>query len=61
MEYVRRVRLHYDRQDLVIASRQQTTVTEIASKWGFAHAGRFAVDYRQRYGESPHVTLRKDP
>lgn len=58
LQYLRRLRLHYAHQDLVGGDRTQTTVTEIASRWGFAHTGRFAVAYRETYGQSPHTTLR---
>ncbi|OBH00358.1 MULTISPECIES: helix-turn-helix transcriptional regulator [unclassified Mycobacterium] len=58
MEYLRRVRLHYAHQDLLAAERAHTTVTQIAARWGFAHTGRFAVYYREVYGQSPHTTLR---
>ncbi|MGI8397631.1 AraC family transcriptional regulator [Agrobacterium deltaense] len=34
------------------------TVTEIALKWGFTHLGRFACDYRRRFGETPSQTIR---
>jgi AraC-like DNA-binding protein len=33
------------------------TVTSIALRWGFAHMGRFATDYRARFGETPSATL----
>jgi AraC-like DNA-binding protein len=58
-EYLRRVRLHRARQDLVAARYSGAPVSEIAARWGFAHTGRFAVLYRQTYGESPHTTLRQ--
>ncbi len=58
MEYLRRVRLHRAHQDLLAANRAHTTVAQIAARWGFAHTGRFAVYYRQVYGQSPHTTLR---
>ncbi|MCV7243628.1 helix-turn-helix transcriptional regulator [Mycobacterium mantenii] len=58
-EYMRRVRLGRAHQDLVAATTATSTVTEIAQRWGFAHTGRFAVLYRQTYGESPHTTLRQ--
>jgi transcriptional regulator GlxA family with amidase domain len=35
-----------------------TTVTEVAMRWGFSHFGRFSVRYRERFGVSPHETLR---
>jgi len=58
-EYMRRVRLNRAHQDLVTGAPSATTVTEIAQRWGFAHTGRFAVLYRQTYGQSPHATLRQ--
>ena len=36
-----------------------TTVTSVAVRWGFLELGRFAVQYRERFGESPSETLRK--
>ncbi|OBI71830.1 hypothetical protein A5663_00915 [Mycobacterium sp. E740] len=56
--YLREVRLHHARRELLGADRMRTTVNQIAARWGFFHAGRFAVAYREMYGESPHVTLR---
>lgn len=35
------------------------SVTDVAMKWGFTHAGRFAASYRRKYGESPSDTLRR--
>jgi AraC-like DNA-binding protein len=57
MEYVRRVRLHHAHLDLVAGNRPSTSVAAIARRWGFSHIGRFAIAYRQAYGQSPHVTL----
>lgn len=59
LQYLRRLRLHYAHQELLAADRTRDTVTEIAARWGFAHTGRFAVLYRQKYGESPHTVLRE--
>jgi len=58
MVYVRRVRLHYAHLDLLLGDRRTTTVGSIAAKWGFVNIGRFALYYREKYGQSPHVTLR---
>jgi AraC-like DNA-binding protein len=58
-EYMRRVRLCRAHQELIAGSTYNTSVTEIAQRWGFAHTGRFAVLYRQTYGQSPHTTLRQ--
>ncbi len=57
-EYLRRVRLHRAHRDLLDGSHSETTVSEIAQRWGFAHTGRFAMLYRETYGESPHNTLK---
>jgi AraC-like DNA-binding protein len=58
MEYLRRVRLHQAHLELVDAAHGSTTVVQVAARWGFAHSGRFAVYYREAYGQSPHQTLR---
>jgi AraC family transcriptional regulator, ethanolamine operon transcriptional activator len=34
-------------------------VQRIASHWGFWHAGQFAHDYKQLFGENPSDTLRR--
>ncbi len=59
MGYLRSVRMHHAHLDLIAGNHSFTTVTRIAQRWGFAHAGRFAVTYRETYGRSPHVTLRE--
>jgi AraC-like DNA-binding protein len=33
------------------------TVTSIATRWGFYHLGRFAADYKSRFGQSPSEAL----
>lgn len=59
MEYARRVRLHHAHSELVSATPETATVSAIASRWGFAHKGRFARHYREAYGKSPHLSLRE--
>jgi AraC-like DNA-binding protein len=59
LQYLRGLRLHGAHRELRAADRAQTTVTQVAAKWGFAHTGRFAVIYREAYGRSPHSTLRE--
>lgn len=59
-DYMRMVRLHHAHIDLISADRTQTTVGYVARRWGFLHAGRFAVYYRDRYGQSPHAALRQE-
>ena len=57
--YLRNRRLDRARADLAdTAPNSGLTVTDIATRWGFTHLGRFAVVYRARFGESPSETLR---
>jgi AraC-like DNA-binding protein len=57
MEVLRRVRLRRAHDELVVGDREQTTVTDVAVRWGFGHLGRFSTAYRRAYGESPSQTL----
>jgi len=57
MSYVRNVRLELARKSLLDAPRQ--LVTEVAMDCGFSHLGKFAIDYRERFGERPSETLRR--
>ena len=36
-----------------------TRITDVALACGFPHCGRFAVEYRTRYGETPSQTLKR--
>ncbi len=49
-------RLHQVRRALRRDAR--ASVTEVAVRFGFGNLGRFAVEYRQLFGESPSHTLR---
>lgn len=55
--YLRHVRLDRAHEELRQADPDQTTVAEVAHRWGFTHLGRFAGSYRERYGVSPSQTL----
>ncbi|MCL4798522.1 MAG: AraC family transcriptional regulator [Burkholderiales bacterium] len=55
MRFVRNLRLQRVREELA-AGKVDRVVTS-AMRWGFSHPGRFAADYRRRYGESPSATL----
>ncbi|QFZ19600.1 helix-turn-helix domain-containing protein [Saccharothrix syringae] len=60
MAYLRRVRLSGAHQELRDATPGDgVTVTAVATRWGFANAGRFAVTYRDAYGHAPSSTLRR--
>lgn len=56
--YLERARLAKAHSDLLIETPATASVATIASRWGFAHYGRFANVYRAAYGCAPHVTLR---
>jgi AraC-like DNA-binding protein len=58
LEFLRELRFDRARQDLLHAS-DTATITEIATRCGFGHFGRFATEYHRRYGESPSTTLRR--
>ena len=55
--YLRQVRLRCAHADLVAADPTRTSVTGVAAQWGFTHTGRFAGEYRRRYGCAPSETL----
>jgi AraC-like DNA-binding protein len=58
MSYVRQRRLQQAHDELLrIGPGQGVTVTDVALRFGFSHMGRFAAAYRERFGESPSVTL----
>jgi AraC-like DNA-binding protein len=54
-------RMHLARRALRRANAEKTTVTEIASDYGFWELGRFSVAYRALFGESPSTALRRPP
>jgi transcriptional regulator GlxA family with amidase domain len=56
MQYLRTARFDKVREALLCA-KQADSISAIALRWGFTHLGRFSVEYRQRYGESPSQTL----
>ncbi|EMN1929340.1 AraC family transcriptional regulator [Burkholderia ambifaria] len=59
MAFVRQLRLQHVRDELLDdATPGLASVTDVALKWGFAHLGRFAIDYKRAFGESPSATLR---
>jgi len=58
MAWLRRLRLDRAHADLDAADPTSATVTEIAARWGFLHQGKFAAQYRARFGGTPSETLR---
>jgi AraC-like DNA-binding protein len=58
--FIRSRRLDRARADLLEAEGAQADrVTDVATRWGISHLGRFAAEYRARFGESPSQTLRR--
>lgn len=52
-------RMHLAQRALLSATAAETSVTEVATRFGFWHFGRFAGTYRSTFGESPVATLRR--
>ena len=50
-------RLDRVHERLTRAAARPTTVTAVATDWGFTHLGAFAAQYRRRFGQSPSRTL----
>lgn len=57
-QHLHDVRLDRAHHDLVHAE-PGVSVTDIALRWGLTHTGRFAADYRRRFGRSPSQTRRR--
>lgn len=57
--HLRFLRLSQARGALLAADGQVVTVTEIATGFGFVELGRFSVEYRKVFGESPSKTLQR--
>ena len=58
MAYLKAVRLQAA-HDALRTGGPETSIAAVARAWGFGHPGRFAADYRRRFGCSPTDTLRK--
>ncbi len=54
-------RMNLARRALTLADPTVASVTMIANDHGFGELGRFAVAYRNLFGESPSATLRRTP
>jgi AraC-like DNA-binding protein len=58
MQYLRNARFDQARRALLLGEPAEG-ITQVAMDAGFVHLGRFAIDYRRRFGESPSETLRR--
>ena len=61
MRYLALRRMHLVRRALLHAIPSTTTVTRIATDHGFWELGRFSVNYRAMFGETPSATLQRPP
>jgi AraC-like DNA-binding protein len=52
-------RMHLARRALRDGAPTAVTVTEIATRYGFWHFGRFAGEYQSLFGETPSATLHR--
>ena len=59
MAFVRQRRLDACYAQLLGSDRDTTSVTEVAMSYGFWHLGKFAIAYKETFGESPSETLLK--
>ncbi len=57
LAFLRRLRLHAARRELMNAEARVSRVAEVARRQGFLELGRFAADYRRLFGERPSETL----
>jgi len=56
--FLQQLRFERARREL-LRGCERTSITEVATRCGIAHLGRFATEYHRRYGETPSTTLRR--
>jgi AraC-like DNA-binding protein len=49
--------LHQVHRDLLASHPEETTVTDVLTRWGVWELGRFAGRYKRHFGELPSLTL----
>lgn len=57
MAFIKQRRLDAAYLDLLSANTDTTTVSQVAYYYGFAHIGKFAIEYGKAFGESPSTSL----
>jgi AraC-like DNA-binding protein len=58
--FLKQNRMNRVRKELRASNRATGNVTDILSRWGVSELGRFAVEYKRLFGESPSTTLSRD-
>jgi AraC-like DNA-binding protein/tetratricopeptide (TPR) repeat protein len=56
LQHWRRLRLAAAR-DALMSGAEDVSITDIATRYGFGHFGRFSLQYRRCFGETPSDTL----
>jgi len=56
MGFIKQRRLEAAYRDLLSTEPSAKSVTDVASDYNFSHMGKFAIEYKQAFGESPPVT-----
>ena len=58
MGFLKAQRLNAAYGKLLAAEPESTSVTDVALRYGFNHLGKFAIEYKRTFRESPSKTLR---
>ncbi len=57
MAHLHEIRMTTAHRDL-LDSHPTRAVADVATNWGFTHLGRFAAEYKKRFGHLPSQTLK---
>ena len=58
LSYLRRLRLNAAKSELA-STQNSDAISDIAMRCGFSHLGRFAIEYRRLFGETPSTTKQR--
>lgn len=57
--FIKQHKMRRAREELLAANHLETTVAEVAAKWGFYNHCGFTLNYRKLFGENPSDTLQQ--
>lgn len=57
--YIKQLKMRKAREELLVANHLETTVADVAAKWGFYNPCNFTLNYKKQFGENPSATLQK--